>query len=356
MRPERPPSEAWWRRIPALSAVARMPLARARPSLRRQATAVWTRERHWAASNSARGQRLLDLGCGPGGLMERLAPDLGGAPIGVDVNQELLRAAPPGGRARRRGPAPVSRGCLRLRPHPAGAPPCACEGAADSGGGTGAQNGGSCARSTSTRRRPPSIPAPLAPLRRRCGPPVRRGGDPGVGALPDCSAPGSSTSRRSACRLDDLPPFRGTMCPGPPVPCPPPAAGGRLPLAERRTRLRSGEGWLARRKPERCGSRALAHELSCRYVIPLLDLAEAEGRTAAPQRLALAAGHCQLAELRDRSDWVSLRFGEALLDWLGADARPRSPWPRAVTRAVFSPHAPGGMYPVLRAFGSPRVG
>jgi len=65
--------------------------------LRRQAAAVWTRER--AALRSvglAPGQRLLDLGCGPGGMLERLAPELGRAPFGVDINQELLRKAAPG--------------------------------------------------------------------------------------------------------------------------------------------------------------------------------------------------------------------------------------------------------------------
>jgi ubiquinone/menaquinone biosynthesis C-methylase UbiE len=62
--------------------------------LRRQAAAVWTRER--AALLSAgleRGQRLLDLGCGPGSVVERLAADLGRAPFGVDLNQDLLRRA-----------------------------------------------------------------------------------------------------------------------------------------------------------------------------------------------------------------------------------------------------------------------
>ena len=65
--------------------------------LRRQAAAVWTRERAALESVGLRpGQRLLDLGCGPGGMLERLAPDLGRAPIGVDVNQALLRNAPSG--------------------------------------------------------------------------------------------------------------------------------------------------------------------------------------------------------------------------------------------------------------------
>ena len=65
--------------------------------LRRQAAAVWSRELaslHTLGLEA--GQRLLDLGCGPGGMLERLAPELGTAPFGVDVNQGLLRNAPAG--------------------------------------------------------------------------------------------------------------------------------------------------------------------------------------------------------------------------------------------------------------------
>jgi SAM-dependent methyltransferase len=65
--------------------------------LRRQAAAVWTRERTALRSvGLGPGQRLLDLGCGPGGMLERLAPELGRAPFGVDINQELLRKAAAG--------------------------------------------------------------------------------------------------------------------------------------------------------------------------------------------------------------------------------------------------------------------
>jgi SAM-dependent methyltransferase len=60
--------------------------------LRRQAAAVWTRERAaLLAAGLAPGQRLLDLGCGPGGLLERLMPELGRPAIGVDLNHDLLR-------------------------------------------------------------------------------------------------------------------------------------------------------------------------------------------------------------------------------------------------------------------------
>jgi len=65
--------------------------------LRRQAAAIWTREREALGRiGLAPGQRLLDLGCGPGGMLDRLAPDLGRAPFGADLNQGLLRNAPAG--------------------------------------------------------------------------------------------------------------------------------------------------------------------------------------------------------------------------------------------------------------------
>ncbi len=100
--------------------------------------------------------------------------------------------------------------------------------------------------------------------------------------------------------------------------------------------------------------RALAHELSCRWLIPILDLAEADGRrdglTALLERWEVPYG-----ELREESNWVSLRFCEELIDWLsgeiGADALAD-----AIVRAMYSPRALGVMYPILRAFGSPRVG
>ena len=102
------------------------------------------------------------------------------------------------------------------------------------------------------------------------------------------------------------------------------------------------------------GQPALAHELSCRYVIPLLELADAEGRTAGVDGL-LGRWNVTRAELRDDSNWVSLRFCEELVDWLGAEIGPER-LVESVTRAVYSPRALGVMYPVLRAFGSPRVG
>ena len=99
---------------------------------------------------------------------------------------------------------------------------------------------------------------------------------------------------------------------------------------------------------------ALAHEVSCRFLTPLLDLAEAEKLDAGLDQL-LGRWELERAELRDESNWVSLRFCEDLCDWLagrvGAEALAER-----VTRATFSPRALGVLYPVMRAFGSPRVG
>jgi signal transduction histidine kinase len=100
--------------------------------------------------------------------------------------------------------------------------------------------------------------------------------------------------------------------------------------------------------------RALAHELSCRYVIPLLDLADAEGRAPGVDAL-LARWNVTRPELRDESNWVSLRFCEDLVDWLGREIGAER-LVESITRSVYAPRALGVMYPVLRAFGSPRVG
>ena len=65
--------------------------------LRQQAAAVWGRERSaLSEAGLAAGQRLLEVGCGPGGVLERLRGDLGGAPFGVDIDQALLRRAASG--------------------------------------------------------------------------------------------------------------------------------------------------------------------------------------------------------------------------------------------------------------------
>jgi signal transduction histidine kinase len=98
--------------------------------------------------------------------------------------------------------------------------------------------------------------------------------------------------------------------------------------------------------------RALALELSARYLSPLLDLATP---FIAELPALLAAWDVSLADLRDETNWVSLRFCEALTEWLaarlGADRLATE-----TTRAAYSPKALGYLYPLLRAFGSPRAG
>src|SRR5262249_15548892 len=105
---------------------------------------------------------------------------------------------------------------------------------------------------------------------------------------------------------------------------------------------------------------ALGLELSCRYLSPLLDLAEglAEG-LAAPRSDDLdrlfAEWNVTRAELRGQTNWVTLRFCEALTEWLaariGADHLARE-----VARFAYSRKALGFLYPLLRAFGSPGIG
>ena len=102
------------------------------------------------------------------------------------------------------------------------------------------------------------------------------------------------------------------------------------------------------------GAPALSLELSCRYVTPLLDIADAEGLTDGVGEL-IAPWQVTLPELRDESNWVSLRFCEALVDWLGARVGADTLATR-VAQAAMSPRTLGVLYPVLRAIGSPRIG
>lgn len=99
---------------------------------------------------------------------------------------------------------------------------------------------------------------------------------------------------------------------------------------------------------------ALALELSCRYLSPLLDIVAQDKRTDELVRV-LEPWNVDLAALRERENWVSLRFCEALVDWMAGWLGPDALATR-VTRAVYSPAALGPLYPLLRAFGSPRVG
>ena len=62
--------------------------------LRAQASVVWTREREaLARAGLVSGALLLDIGCGPGGVLERLAGDLDRVPFGIDVAPDFLRRA-----------------------------------------------------------------------------------------------------------------------------------------------------------------------------------------------------------------------------------------------------------------------
>ena len=62
--------------------------------LRAQAVVIWNRERDaLARAGLMSGMRLLDVGCGPGGALERLAGELGRVPFGIDVSHDFLQRA-----------------------------------------------------------------------------------------------------------------------------------------------------------------------------------------------------------------------------------------------------------------------
>jgi hypothetical protein len=84
---------------------------------------------------------------------------------------------------------------------------------------------------------------------------------------------------------------------------------------------------------------ALAHEVSCRFLTPLLDLAETTGRTAGLAQI-LSRWSLARADLRDESNWISLRFCEELVDWLGGEIGPEV-LAEKVTRAPAGTGGPG---------------
>jgi signal transduction histidine kinase len=98
-------------------------------------------------------------------------------------------------------------------------------------------------------------------------------------------------------------------------------------------------------------SKALALEFSSRYIQPLLDIAQEKEVSLDG---LLAAWHVEVRELRDETNWVSLRFCEALCDHLAGRLGPDVLAER-VTRAALSPKAIGFLYPLARSFGSPQV-
>jgi serine/threonine-protein kinase len=95
-------------------------------------------------------------------------------------------------------------------------------------------------------------------------------------------------------------------------------------------------------------------ELSCRYVGPLLDLANERLRSAEVARFLRSWCTSERA-LRDELGWVTLRFCEALTQWLaeqvGIDAIIAQ-----TLQESYSPKTMGMLYPFVRAFGSPRLG
>lgn len=97
---------------------------------------------------------------------------------------------------------------------------------------------------------------------------------------------------------------------------------------------------------------ALALELSCRYLQPLLEIARPFDDEL--RRLA-ATWNVTVEQLRDETNWVSLRFCEALTDWLATKVGHAELVART-TELAYSPRALGFLYPLLRAFGSPRIG
>ena len=97
---------------------------------------------------------------------------------------------------------------------------------------------------------------------------------------------------------------------------------------------------------------ALALELSCRYLQPLLDLTQPFD---AELDALLAEWQVTRAQLRDLTNWTSLRFCEALCEWLAARIGAER-LATDVARAAYSPRALGFLYPLLRAFGTPHAG
>lgn len=102
------------------------------------------------------------------------------------------------------------------------------------------------------------------------------------------------------------------------------------------------------------GTATSSAELSCRFLVPLLDLAEARV-PGADTAAFLDSWHTGVEPLRNESSWVSLRFCEAFVEWLAARIG-IDPIIEQTLRDSYSPRTMGLLYPFVRAFGSPRVG
>jgi signal transduction histidine kinase len=98
---------------------------------------------------------------------------------------------------------------------------------------------------------------------------------------------------------------------------------------------------------------ALSHELSARYLTPLLQLALARAGRPALEAF-VAEWNVGLPALQDETNWVSLRFCEALVEWL-ATHMPMEDIESNVTAHITSPATMGFIRPVLRAVGSPNL-
>src|SRR5439155_2917031 len=81
--------------------------------------------------------------------------------------------------------------------------------------------------------------------------------------------------------------------------------GGGARVGEAARRVRLGDGRRRRRTKAQVMSSALAHELSCRFLQPILDLCEPESLLP-----LCAQWGVRLEQLRDQTNWVSLRFCE----------------------------------------------
>src|SRR6185436_11410858 len=175
-------------------------------------------------------------------------------------------------------------------------------------------------------------------------PSINRGGADG-GARPRAAHLHRRAARSGAG--GDVPGARGAPAGRRPVGAPRGGAGlgrgARLGPAARRLRLGGGRGGIGAQSMKS----ALSHELSCRYLQPILDLCD-------PAPLCGEWG-VTVEQLRDQTNWVSLRFCEALVDLAAAQVG-ADPLTEKVTRAALSPKAMGFLYPLLRAFGSPQLG
>jgi hypothetical protein len=108
-------------------------------------------------------------------------------------------------------------------------------------------------------------------------------------------------------------------------------------------------------KPSPMGGAAMSRaELSCRYLMPLLTLAEERG-PAVEMAGFLSSWNTSVEALRDEAGWVSLRFCEGLTEWLAARVGIDAIVSQTL-RDSYAPSTMGILYPFVRAFGSPRVG